>query len=100
MIPDHRRRLPHVYPKRKVLFVTWLLQGCLPASQAPPPGELSSGKAFAWLDLRLDTLRTGPLYLKQPAIAEIVVSSIYKGVELGHYDLHAWVVMANHVHLL
>src|SRR5258706_8680832 len=93
-------RLPHVYPPGRVLFVTWHLHGCLPVSLAPPPGKLSSGQAFAWMDRHLDTLRKGPLYLRQPAIAEIVVRSIHKGAEIGHYDLHAYVVMANHVHLL
>ena len=40
------------------------------------------------------------MYLRQPEIARIVVDSIHKGVELGHYELAAYVVMANHVHLL
>ena len=40
------------------------------------------------------------MYLRQPEIAQIVVNSIYKGVELKHYRLDAFVVMANHVHLL
>jgi REP element-mobilizing transposase RayT len=40
------------------------------------------------------------MYLRRPDIAQIVVDSIYKGVELGHYSLSAYVVMANHVHLL
>ena len=40
------------------------------------------------------------MHLRQAAIAKIVVSSIYKGVELAHFDLNAYVVMPNHVHLL
>ena len=40
------------------------------------------------------------MYLRQPDIARILVDSIRKGVELGHYELGAYVVMANHVHLL
>ena len=40
------------------------------------------------------------MYLCQPEIAQVVVVSIHKGVELGHYELSAYVVMANHVHLL
>jgi len=48
----------------------------------------------------LDAARTGPRYLRDPSVAQVVVDSIYKGVELGHYQLHAYVVMANHVHLL
>jgi REP element-mobilizing transposase RayT len=40
------------------------------------------------------------MYLRQSDIAGIVVDSIRKGVDLGHYELGAYVVMANHVHLL
>jgi REP element-mobilizing transposase RayT len=96
----HQRRLPHLYPDRGTLFVTFRLHGSLPASMAVPPGNLSAGQAFAWIDRRLDTARQGPLYLGQPAIAKIVVDAIHKGEELGHYILYAHVVMPNHVHLL
>jgi putative transposase len=82
------------------LFLTWHLHGSMPPSFFPPPGPLSSGDAFVWLDRQLDTLRTGPMYLRQPDIAQIVVGSIRRGEELGHYELVAYVVMANHVHLL
>ena len=99
-VTPHRRRLPHLYPEGAALFVTWHLHGSMPASLRPPPGPISSGEAFVWLDRRLDTMRTGPLYLQQPEIAQVVVESIQKGVELGQYDLGAYVVMANHVHLL
>jgi len=95
-----RRRLPHLYPKDTALFLTWHLHGSVPASLLPPPGPLGSGEAFMWLDRRLDTMRHGPMYFRQPEMARIVVASIYKGVELGHYELAAYVVMANHVHLL
>jgi len=40
------------------------------------------------------------MHLRQAVIAQIVVSSIHKGVELAHFDLSAYVVMPNHVHLL
>jgi REP element-mobilizing transposase RayT len=65
-----------------------------------PPGLLKSGDAFVWLDRQMDSPRTGPLFLKQPEIAQMVVNSLHRGVELGHYELAAYVVMANHVHLL
>jgi len=95
-----RRRLPHVYPEGRALFVTWHLHGSLPFPLPTPPRKLTSGQAFVWLDRRLDSARTGPMYLRQPAIAEIVIDSIHKGVELGHFELSAYVVMPNHVHLL
>jgi REP element-mobilizing transposase RayT len=52
------------------------------------------------MDRYLDAARCGPAYLRRPEIARIVVNSILKGVELGHYLLRAWVIMPNHVHLL
>ena len=96
-----RRRLPHVYPEGKPLFLTWHLHGSLPHALYPPPAKLSSGKAFVWIDRYLDTTRTGPAFLARPAVAQIIVEGIERGErELRHYDLHAFVVMPNHVHLL
>jgi putative transposase len=48
----------------------------------------------------MDAARFGPVFLKQAAIAELVVESLFKGVELGHYELGPFVVMSNHVHVL
>jgi len=99
-MPDSRRRLPHQYPEGKWLFLTWRLHGSLPHGLYPPPGKLSAGKAFVWMDRYLDTTRKGPMYLRQEPIARLVFTSLYRGVELGHYHLRAWVIMANHVHVL
>jgi REP element-mobilizing transposase RayT len=97
---QHRRRLPHVYPDSTSLFLTWSLHGVLPPSFAARPGKLSGGQAFVWMDRQLDNTRMGPMYLRQPEIAHLVVESIRKGEELDHYELDAFVVMANHVHVL
>jgi REP element-mobilizing transposase RayT len=95
------RRLPHKQPEARSLFLTWHLHGSLPASRFPPPGELESGEAFVWIDRYLDSSRTGHFYLRNPQIAKIVVNSIRFGCEnLRHYELHAFAVMPNHVHLL
>jgi putative transposase len=94
------RRLPHEYPENQWLFITCHLHGSLPAGKYPPPPSGSAGEAFVWMDRYLDTTRTGPMYLKQPQIARIVIDSLYKGVELGHYELGPYVLMANHIHLL
>lgn len=63
--------------------------------------DVTSGRAFAAFDRLLDTARSGPLLLKQPAIAEMVMNCLQR---LGHcdeiYDLHAFAVMPNHVHAL
>jgi putative transposase len=95
-----QRRLPHVHPPGKWLFVTWHLEGSLPHARYPPPGKLSDGKVFVAMDRYLDSARTGPKHLLVPEIAEIVARSIETGVSLGQYQLRAWVIMANHVHVL
>lgn len=95
----HRRRLPHIYPPGDRLFFTWCLHGALP-SRYPPPGKLSAGQAFVWIDRSIDLARSGPMYLRQPELARMVVESICDGVELKHYRLYAYAVMPNHVHML
>src|SRR5262249_9691470 len=97
---DSRRRLPHQYPQGKALFLTWHLQGAVRSAQFVPPGRLSSGRAFVWMDRHLDFAAEGPLYMRRPEIAKIVVDAIHRGAALGHYDLDAYCVMANHVHML
>jgi REP element-mobilizing transposase RayT len=53
------------------------------------------------MDRLLDEAREGPLYLRQPVVAAMIVEAIqYNAAILGHYALHAFVVMPNHVHLL
>lgn len=69
----YRRNLPHWHPPGKALFITWRLHRDVEDQH----------------------------YLAQPEIAEIVAEAIrYAEGRLRHYDLYAWVVMSNHVHLL
>jgi putative transposase len=98
----YERRLPHWDVVGHPVFVTFRLQGSLPANRVFPPKELTtSGKAFVAMDKLLDSGATGPLFLKSPQIAQIVVQAIRDGDRRFHrYELHAFVVMANHVHLL
>ncbi|MGO9229611.1 MAG: transposase [Bryobacteraceae bacterium] len=97
----HRRRLPHVWKTDQPVFVTWRLHDTLPSQRVFPKGALSSGQAFAAMDRLLDEARDGAFYLRQPAIADMIVKAIeYNSTILGHYLLHAFVVMPNHVHLL
>ena len=96
-----QRRLPHWRPHGRPLFPAWRLLNNLPLDRFFPAGSLSAGKAFVAMDRLLDQARTGPLYLARPEIASLVVEAIVEGRDtLGHYDLHAFVVMANHGHLL
>jgi putative transposase len=97
----YRRRLPHVYETQNPVFLTWRLNGSLPANRKFHGGSLTSGQAFVTMDRLLDEQTTGPLYLARPAIAALVVEAIHHNAEvLQHYQLHAFAVMPNHVHLL
>ncbi len=95
-----RRRLPHIYPDGRWLFATWHLFGSLPRTLYPPPGKRSAGKAFVWMDRYLDTTRIGPMFLRRSDVASLVVAALRRGLTLGAYDLRAFVVMGNHVHVL
>jgi len=96
-----QRRLPRWRPDGRPLFPTWRLHNRPPLDRFFPAGSLSAGKAFAALDRPLDQALTGPLYLARPEIASLVVEAILGGRDtLGDHDLHAFVAMANHVHLL
>jgi type I restriction enzyme R subunit/putative DNA methylase len=52
------------------------------------------------MDQYLDQARSGPMYLAQEPIARLLVASLRRGVLLGHYELGAYAIMANHVHVL
>jgi hypothetical protein len=95
----YRRRLPHVYETEQAVFLTWRLHDSLPSHRAFPTDGLNSGQAFAAMDRLLDEACSGAFYLRQPALADVVVGAIqYNADMLGHYLLHAFVVMPNHVH--
>jgi len=100
----YRRNLPHWHPQGAPLFLTWRLYGSLPASFNTAKigcATDSQGKRFKTLDAILDKAATGPLWLNNPQIALSAVNGIYRGAcALNFYDLHAFAVMPNHVHLL
>jgi REP element-mobilizing transposase RayT len=52
------------------------------------------------MDRYLDTTRLGPAFLRRPEVASLVVTALERGSDMGLYDLHAFVVMSNHVHVL
>ena len=100
-VSSYQRRLPHWHPVGQPLFLTWRLHGSLPPNRSFPDANVTSGRAFVTMDRLLDHARTGPLYLQQPEIAQLVIDALLHGQDpLNHYTLHAFVVMPNHVHLL
>jgi hypothetical protein len=59
------------------------------------------GQAFAAADRALNRDSRGPLWLNDGRIARLVAETIQIGMlERLWYELYAWAVMPNHVHLL
>ena len=84
------------------MFLTWRLAGTLPQ---PPSALLCNdphpGATFARKDRELDRTPLGPHWLKDPRIATVFAEALHHGEAVrGLYDLFAWVVMPNHVHLV
>jgi putative DNA methylase len=99
----YERNLPHWQPEGRQLFVTWRLSGSLPAKvmsrlRASKTSEL--GRRFREFDVELDRGVSGPLWMQETRVAEIVVDGIKGAEQKGMCKVHAWVVMPNHVHLL
>ena len=118
----YRRRLPHYQPPDATYFITFRLNGSLPAEvvekmirereeqeeqiaqikdEQEKEARLATCRKFYFgkFDALLDRGETGPKWLKNPKIAEIVTEAIrYR--DNHDYDLLAYCVMPNHVHLV
>jgi len=118
--PAYRRHLPHWIPSGKAIFLTWNLKGSLPRharealqserrrleNEPSKKGESQNARylrhqkiLFALTERYLDGAMDGPVHLTDAHAARIVVDSILFGVP-RRYDLFAFVVMPNHVHVL
>jgi REP element-mobilizing transposase RayT len=94
-----RRHLPHWIPEETAVFVTWRLAGSLPPQAGVLAAEHSGRNPFLQQDERLDGARSGPAWLQDPRVAGVVVKALLYGEAVRRfYQLHAWVVMPNHVH--
>ncbi|TAG39862.1 MAG: hypothetical protein EAZ31_08850 [Cytophagia bacterium] len=118
-----KRKLPHIYPKGAVFFVTFRLFGSLPAhvlSEWQQNKEQALEKIkikeldntekdsllyneekrfFASYDKLLDKYSSTKDYLKNPIVANTVAQKI-REFDNVLYDLEAYCIMSNHVHLL
>jgi len=70
-----------------------------PTSTSTP--TLTAGKAFVAADREMDRAAFGPVWLRDARIARVVADALLYG-ENGRrfYQLRAWVIMPNHVHVL
>ena len=99
----YERNLPHWQPLGKDLFVTWRLNGSLPATVVEAVramSELPEGKRFAEFERHLDSGNYGPTWLSHEEVAVLVVEALQKADSLRLCKIHAYVVMPNHVHVL
>ncbi len=100
-MPYYRLRSPSSSTVGKPVFLTWTLRESVPDEWLTSPAAISSGESFATVDRYLDEARTGPLHFRRREVAAAVVETICTyGSSLRQYDLHSFIVMPNHVHLL
>jgi putative transposase len=100
MVTYYERNLPHWHPPGQDIFLTWRLKGSLPGHIRGISSKDESGKRFLDLDRELDRAAEGPLWLRQPRIAECIFAAFRKAQKNHLANVHAYSVMANHVHVL
>ncbi len=118
----YRRHLPHIQPPGATLFVTFRLANSIPVQiqqqlieeaqriekvleriQDPREGarqaNFAKRRAFGRWDRILDTAKSGPMYLSDRRVATLVRDSIHR-CDGALYDLDAFCIMPNHVHIV
>lgn len=118
----YNRHLPHYQLPGATIFTTFRLAGTLPKHilrqliaeaefyelknreildqvARQEAAQLVAKKFFGKWDHHLNTADYGPLWLKQPEIAELIISEL-KYIDGKLYTLDAYSIMPNHVHLV
>ncbi|MCB0553358.1 MAG: hypothetical protein KDD02_07385 [Phaeodactylibacter sp.] len=117
----YRQSLPHIQPLGASFFVTFRLKDSIPraklfqlrqdyeesvarirAEGSPFQKELIEGervRLFTEYDNLLDAIQSGPHYLKQPEVAQLVKEEIHR-FDGALYRLICYCIMSNHVHIL
>ncbi len=119
---SYRRRLPHIQPPGATLFITFRLAGSIPMNilralveereqmdqelariankqERAKRAYIAERKFFGKWDKALDTASNGPYWLREEAIAKLVVESLHFQDNM-RYRLDAFCVMPNHVHMV
>lgn len=110
----HKRNLPHIYVPERAYFITFRLKDSLPfpkilelkssaefnsAPQSKTEKYEKDKKFFAKYDELLNKGNFGKCYLRKDKVAEIVASTI-QFLNEKDYNLIAYCIMPNHVHLV
>ena len=99
-----RRDLPHWVPEDSIVFVTWRLAGSPARTDSRERSKAAKPRTFGdrldEIDEKLDRL-PGERWLQDPRVAKLMADALRYG-ESGKsaYELIAWVIMPNHVHVL
>jgi REP element-mobilizing transposase RayT len=97
----YRRHLPHWFPDRSIVFVTWRLAGSAPPSTPELLTTKNTGRVpFHVRDQRLDRCSGGPFWLRHERIAGVVQDALQHGAAVRAYDLYVWAIMPNHLHAI
>lgn len=121
---NYHRKLPHIQPAEATFFITFRLSGSMPREMIRRLREndtlIQNGiltqpdltekerrelacteqkRLFAATDNFLDTNPNGPYWLREAEVAEVVTEAMHYR-DRKQYDLHAFTIMPNHVHML
>lgn len=120
----YARNLPHWQPEEGVFFITGRLEGSLPIKviielmarrdakiaeireNKPQLSDLEVQKAvkcekelyFGKFDDLLDHPTSGPLFLGQKPIAQLIADAFQRGFRENYYKLVCYTIMSNHFH--
>ena len=115
----YKRNLPHWQPKGAEFFITFRLAGSLPKEVIDQLKQKSKefreksrnndlnteersqleAKLFRSYDYLLDNSSSGPVWLSNENMAQIVADTLLY-YDRQRYDLYAFSIMSNHVHLV
>jgi len=113
----YHRNLPHIHPEGYPLFITFRLADSLPLdvleelkkqrerelnglkNQSPDEIYKIEKKHFGRYDTWLDRCVSGPRWLEEKNVADIVADKIHS-MNGKYFQLMAYCIMPNHVHLL
>jgi REP element-mobilizing transposase RayT len=103
----YRRHLPHYQPDEATYFVTFRLQESLPKSIVDEIRDRKKTEthlndyfaSFEGFDEQLETGSRGPFWLRNPAVVNVVRDAIHFR-DSKEYDLIAYCIMPNHVHIV
>ena len=122
MKTQYQRNLPHLLPPGATIFFTFRLADSIPQAvlqqlvnerelaiqtaltTLPPAAQAAAvirikKQHFANYDALLDAATHGPTWLREPAVAEIVIQEL-RGLPELDVAVLAFCLMSNHVHLL